>query len=263
MSKPILDPIRLFYDKWQMHLLLARESTAPAKLLATELLSGQSLTRMLQRFPAVYIKPLGTWGGQQISRIDRVQSAELWRWRRQEQPRKSNTYSLQTLRAAVLRAYRPGTCIVQQAAPVLSLRGHPFDIRVHMQREENRDWICAGMLVRASGNQSIISNVGATEGKVLPVSAVSAVVLRSPQVRRQVPRDAEAAGLAIAQSLDRYYAFEEIGIDLGLGRKGRLWVFEVNTNDLLGSPSQKLFAQLPDQSIYARIRARTPHRIPT
>ncbi|MCY0874755.1 MAG: YheC/YheD family protein [Firmicutes bacterium] len=263
MAIPVFDPIREFYDKWEMHRLLSQESTAPAKLLATELLSAQSLTRMLKRYRSVYVKPLGTWGGKQISRIDRVAGSDTWRWRRQGRLKASPAYTLAAVRARILRVYLPRHSIVQQAAPVLSIKGRPFDIRVHMQREPDRSWVCAGILVRVSGTQSIVSNVGATEGKVLPLADVTKIVLRSPAIRKQVPISAEQAGLAIAHSLDRYQDFEEIGVDLGLGRKGKLWVFEVNTNDRFGSPSQKLFLQLPDQTIYQRMRARTPHRIPT
>jgi hypothetical protein len=54
----------------------------------------------------------------------------------------------------------------QQAAPLLFFEGCPFDIRTHLQRDVEDQWVYAGDLVRVGGNYSIVSNVAISNGKV-------------------------------------------------------------------------------------------------
>jgi len=45
----------------------------------------------------------------------------------------------------------------------------------------------------------------------------------------------------------------EVGIDFGIDHHGRLWLIEVNTDDLTGGPDSSLFQQLPNQKYYHEI----------
>jgi hypothetical protein len=64
----------------------------------------------------------------------------------------------------------------------------------------------------------------------------------------------------LALKFAKHYEFDEVGIDLGLHKTGSLWLFEVNTNDAMGSPSHELFANLPDKRIYEQMKHREEDR---
>ena len=66
---PILDPNREFINKWEMYKLLLRHSIKNVQIPDTKLFSRESLSSMLIEYPLLYIKPIASWGGKDISTI--------------------------------------------------------------------------------------------------------------------------------------------------------------------------------------------------
>ncbi|MCL6517760.1 YheC/YheD family protein [Alicyclobacillus sp.] len=251
-----LDPQRGYLNKWEMYRALRGRRLGPFRLPYTERLSRASLVRMLHRYRRVYVKPVDGWGGHGIGVMERRGPAWLWR-RMGEAPR-----PLASERAAVdavLTAFDGHPAVVQQAAPLLRYRDRPFDIRAHAQRDAEDRWVYAGALARIGGAGAFVSNVAVTGGTVEPVEAVLHPLL-GPQPTREVMRKLPRIARSVAQALDAYRLFEEVGLDLGVDRAGHLWLLEVNTDDALGAPSHELFAELPDRRIYEAMRARAEAR---
>ena len=173
----------------------------------------------------------------------------------------SHTKEYETIKELFNELPRSQKRIVQQAAPLVRLDGHPFDFRVHMQREQDERWVCSGMLARIGGAHSIVSNVGISKGQVVPVEEIlSALFKDQPDVMKRIVRQLRKVGRCICRILDHYHDFNEIGVDLGVDRSGRLWLIEVNTNDRLGGPSIEMFALLQDKTPYLEILRRYENR---
>ncbi|MCL6600660.1 MAG: YheC/YheD family protein [Alicyclobacillus macrosporangiidus] len=256
MDEARLDKERGYLDKWEMYKALRGRRLGPCRLPYTERLSDEALVRMLGRFRRVYVKPVDGWGGHGVGVIAR--RGDRWAWTVQGEPTRWFVREADLVQV-VRTAYGARRGVVQQAAPLARYRGRPFDVRVHLQRDAEDAWVYAGELARVGGAGALVSNVAVSGGEVLPADEVIRAVLghrRMPMLLRQL----RTVGLAVARELERYRLFEEMGIDLGVGRDARLWLIEVNTDDALGAPSHELFAHLPDGRVYEAIRARAEAR---
>lgn len=252
MGTAQLDSDRAGFDKWQMYKLIRGESIGPCLIPKTNQLNARNLNRYLDEFQRVYVKPVGTWGGVNISVVERDDTSIVWTVQgKSPAPAKLDE---------ILHHYDGIPTIVQQSIPALLYRECPFDIRVHMQRDLDENWVYAGELVRVGG-QGIVSNVEISSGKVLPMSSVVDELLSIDKVQFEVlRRNLTEIGFGVCKLLNPYSHIEEVGIDLALDASQQFWLIEVNTNDALGAPSHELFRQLPNQTIYEEIRQRASAR---
>lgn len=252
MGTAPLDSERAGFDKWQMYKLILGKNIGSCSIPKTKRLTASNLNRFLDVFQRVYIKPIGTWGGTNISLIERDNTSIVWT--AQGELATSSDFD------EILQYYDGIPAIVQQAIPALLYHGCPFDIRVHMQRDVNENWVYAGELVRVGG-PGIVSNVEISNGRVLPLSPILDELLPIKQVECEVlQRSLTEVGHCICKLLDQHVGIEEVGIDLALDAFQRLWLIEVNTNDAFGGPSHELFRYLPTQNIYDEIRQRASLR---
>jgi hypothetical protein len=260
MGQGEMDAERRYLNKWEMYKALHGEPIGACQLPETALFAPQELRRLLEEYGSVYVKPVYSWGGQGISRVEVLGGHYAWTL----QGEAPVTYAtFQQLADAIVPVYEKSYCIVQQAAPLLRYQDCAFDVRVHMQRELEGHWVYAGDVVRVSGADSIVSNVAISGGHVLEVEQMLTEAFDAEAYGGDVDvwkRKLVTVGESICQLLDRYHLFNEIGIDLGVDRNGGLWLIEVNTDDALGGPSHELFAGLPDQTVYRQIRRRYEQR---
>lgn len=250
MERSRLDPNRQFLNKWEMYKVLRQAINQPYLLPETEILEKHSFQKLSERFENLYVKPVGSWGGHDISCI-RIQK-NTFIWKLQGEADKQYT-DLEALWDDLHLCYQDRECVIQQAAPILRYKNRPFDIRVHMQRELDNSWVHAGTLARVGGRHAIVSNVGVSKGSVVPVETV----LSQLNIAKNEMSDRLAkTGFSICQILEDYRTFNEIGVDLGIDDAGTPWVIEVNTDDALGSPSIELFRNLPDQTVFEEMSKR-------
>lgn len=256
MGNGKLDAERGFLNKWEMYKALAGESIGPCRLPDTVLYREAALASMLMKYGKVYIKTVSGWGGHAVSVLEARRG--VYRWLRQGQTA-LRSRNLRLLAKLISAYYHNQICIIQQAAPLARFQDRPFDIRVHMQRDVSDEWIYAGELVRLGGTHAIVSNVDISRGKVLPMDTV----LPSLHLRygpEQIRWRLQKVGASIANVLNPYRDFRDIGIDIGISHQGQLWLIEVNTDDAQGAPSYELFAKLPDKQIYEQIKQRDAER---
>ncbi|GLV13960.1 hypothetical protein Heshes_16440 [Alicyclobacillus hesperidum] len=257
MPRATLDEERHFLNKWQMYLAMQDAQPKGLHLPATCLLS-QVTPDHFEQAPSWYIKPVETWGGNLISRVTKVASAT---WTLQPTVGTALTFARAAdVLSTLLTMYLPEQTIVQQAAPVLTLSGRPFDVRVLCQRDDDDAWLVAGHLARVGAENSIVSNIGTGHGEVMPTQHLLQQVYQNRELSGRVLRRLRRISLAVCHILDTYAEFDEVGIDFGLDSHGRIWLFEVNTNDRLGKPSHELFLHLPNRRIYDEIEHRAKRR---
>jgi hypothetical protein len=249
------DPKRRFLNKWGMHLLLSEQRNAPCHLPKTHLLEETSLRCLLHRYERVYIKPAAGFGGSRISLVE--QQANKIHWTRQETGEKLVFPDWLHFWPILSSHSKSDTYIAQQAAPLRTYQNRPFDVRVHLQRDTDNRWVYAGDLVRVAGSGGIVSNVAISGGEVIPTERI----LQALGIEEDTQQSLREIADWVCQSLDTVDQFEEVGLDLGVGRDGQWWLLEVNTNDAWGGPSHELFAQLPDTKRYEEIRLRYARRV--
>jgi hypothetical protein len=246
---PILDPNREFFNKWEMHKLLLRHSIKNVQIPDTKLFSRESLSSMLIEYPLLYIKPIASWGGKDISTIHQNGNSYVWTFQGQEAV---TFHDFNEIYHQTDQFYQDKSAIIQRGIPTVRYYNHPFDIRSHLYKEMDGSWIYAGDLVRMGGTGSIVSNVEISNGSVKPTDEVISIIF--PDSNHQFSTDKlKTASIEICHTLDQYHVFSEVGLDFGLDHHGNLWVIEVNTDDIQGGPDPYLFSLLPDQSTFDQI----------
>ena len=249
------DHERQYFNKWEMYKLLAPYNF-PFKIPYTRDLTTESLEQFTYMAKPFFVKPVNTWAGKNISLVTPVYNGYLIK-----QPNGSG-HTLPTIEALwqnLAHKYNLSQTIIQQQAPLASYDSRAFDIRVHLQRNEEGNWSYAGDLIRIGGYNTIVSNLFTDTGGVVETSAILENLYPHYKVIMIQDNLVESA-FEIAKLLDTRFPFTDIGADFGVDRNGELWLIEVNTNDRNGRPAYDLFKKLPDKSIYKQMKAIDKHR---
>ncbi|WP_339161178.1 YheC/YheD family protein [Siminovitchia sp. FSL H7-0308] len=250
--KPKLDPVRGFFNKWEMYKIVKEKPAPYFRIPHTGVFSRQSFEQFISEYECIFIKSVFTFGGEKISKITKENGQLVWKL--QGHPGKGFD-QIEPLFAELSGVYNDELCIVQEGAPLLMYKERPIDIRAHLQRDLDEKWVYAGDLVRVGGPESIVSNFE-SNGTVEPTKKVLSTLFKSEERAAQIMENVAKSAMHICHLLDEHDIFMEAGIDFGVDGKGELWLIEVNTNDSQGAPDRALFKRLPDQTYYNDIMTR-------
>lgn len=250
----IVDPSRNFINKWNMYRIMKQSGPEHFLLPQTEQLTEETFLHLIKQFGSVFVKSSASWGGKNIGRARAVNGRYIWH----VQGNAAELFkSAESLCPEVLNFAAEGDFIVQQEAPLVRFGERPFDIRTHLQKDVDGQWLYAGDLIRLGGKDSVVSNIAISNGEVLPTSKVLNSLFPLSSRQEKILHALKTASFEICRVLDHYHPFLETGIDFGLDEEGNLWLIEVNTDDALGGPEKELFAQLPDQTPYHQMCERS------
>lgn len=120
--------------------------------------------------------------------------------------------------------------IAQKYIRSKTLRGDPFDCRVHLEKNREGKWVTAKSYVRIGIGQKVISN--ANRGRGSGISNLTSFLKEN--FERDKQKEIRTSIKQLAQSLP--YKIEElrdthlmtIGLDIGIDRDGKLYLFESN-----------------------------------
>ncbi|KIL40074.1 hypothetical protein SD70_16280 [Gordoniibacillus kamchatkensis] len=234
--------------KWKLHRFYARNSYIARYLPPTAMLTPNSLQRFMDAYKTVYIKASTVHTGKGIVKVWRTERGYRYV---QVKGRASFSPSLQDLYRKLRQANPRRSYIVQKAIDLAEVNGRPFDIRVMMMRDGNRNWQYAGMVAKVAGPGSVVSNVRRGGGYVMTVGSALRQSLRcGPERIERIKKELITLSHAIMRYSEKYPFFSfQCGIDLAVDKNGRIWIIEVN----LHNPSHGLFNKLSDKTFFRRI----------
>jgi glutathione synthase/RimK-type ligase-like ATP-grasp enzyme len=217
--------------KWTVQKILEKERKAKVFLPKTLLFKGIStLTKMLQEFPFIYLKPVGRSLGLGIIRITKDGSdAYTAKYRR-----RSKLYSLSGNLEEILPKLRSlmgkRTYIVQQGIPLATYNGNIFDLRVSVQKDETNTWTLSRWKVRVAAPSSIVTNISAG-GTGAHINQVMDVVFK--EEASKIMNDIKAASLTICKAIEnKISGIGDIGLDIGITEGGKIYFIEANFREL-------------------------------
>ncbi|UOF91628.1 YheC/YheD family protein [Fodinisporobacter ferrooxydans] len=233
--------------KWLLWKFFHSDSAIRPFLPPTKRLSLSTCREFLNRYSAVYLKPAGGWGGKGIIRAWRTQSGYAFI---REKGQTYHCKSIEDLYQTITPFLANKVYIVQKAIALAKWKGRPYDIRLMMLRNGEGKWQYAGMLAKVAGEKSIITNIARGRGFVLDVDSAfrHSFGWNQEQILRMKQNMTEL-GYATCKRFDAYKYYWNIGLDLAIDQKGKLWIIEENTG-----PALFLFAKLKDQKAYQAIR---------
>ncbi len=232
-------------SKWTKTKWLLSDRTLRRYVPETKPFNRASLARMTRRYAMVYFKPTGGTGGNGIARIVRIASG---RFSVRKDWRTTKTTSVGSLYVRLKKIARGRSYLLQRGVHLRSSGGRPFDIRVTLQKARQGRWVPTVMFVKLGKPGKVVTNYH-SGGKL---------ALLGPTLRRAgfgkdriggYQRQLKVLGLQTARCFNRRSSrFKELGLDVAIDRRGRLWILEVNTR-----PGISALKTLRDKSLYRKM----------
>lgn len=226
-----------FFDKLEGYRLLAAHPTLRHHLPETEPLAAFSqLLDRLQRHGKAILKPVDGTFGYGLVRVEMLADGRFALHLGKEG-------TTETLAGAAALEHRlgkavgSGRCLLQQCVDLPVFQGRVNDYRLIMQKDGHGAWHAAGIVGRFGAPGRILPNF-IEHGYALPPDAALARAFGADQreayrLKERLIRFATRVCTALDESGGCY---GDLGLDLGIDRDRRLWLFEVNKRQDLELP---------------------------
>ncbi|SDX93017.1 YheC/YheD family protein [Paenibacillus sp. CF384] len=211
-------------DKWLQYRILKESPILAGRLPQTWLLNRPvTLSEMLRRYQSVVLKPRDGRYGHQIRFIRTGKEAKVYHIHREKK----------TITAAGIRQLynklgsitRSSRYIIQIRLRLAQIQGRPFDIRIMVQRTKGAysPWRVTGSYAKVAAKGYLITNVAS---RIIPVKAA----MKEACIYDQgLSVKAERIAVLAAKRLGRRYPhLRQVGFDIGIDKKQRIWIIEGN-----------------------------------
>ncbi|HOQ10303.1 MAG TPA: YheC/YheD family protein [Syntrophomonadaceae bacterium] len=223
-------------SKLKVHKQLAQEPSIAPHLPDTRLFSSvNQLRAMLNRYRAVYIKPINGSRGAGIIKVSK---------RNKYYAVKTNDHQAENLYTSLadawkaIRAASPGRQLIIQQAIQVSGKPH-FDFRLLIQKDRRNTWSVTGIAARIGASSKITTNLH-TGGQAVSLSQILSSRGFSWQQTAAIKEEMEMLALQIAECLSRRIPLlGELGLDFIVDSRGKVWFLEANPK-----PARASFGQI-------------------
>lgn len=222
--------------KMKVHKQLAQEADIAPHLPDTRLFSSASQLRaMLNKYKAVYIKPINGSQGEGIIKVSRRNNQ--FAVKTNSRPGESLHSSLDEA-VKVVRSISPGRQLIIQQAIRVSGKPH-FDFRLLIQKDRHNNWSVTGIAARIGSNTKITTNLH-TGGQAVTLRHMLESRGFSSQQITAIQEDMEMLALQIARCISKGTPLiGELGLDFIVDHRGKVWFLEANPK-----PARASFGQI-------------------
>jgi len=220
-----------FLNKADVYELLGNDLEALAHLPeSVNNPSPVTMRELLHKHSFIYFKP-GTGSlGYGIYRITyRPEKGYFVRYRKND----SNTLlkfatfdkmygSLLLKHGAELKNY-----VAQQGIRLIEIDKCPVDFRFHMHKDGNNQWKPVGIGAKKAGRGSVTTHMKNGGTLLTPEQALKQTFgQRSDRILER----AKTVAIKLSEAIERNYPHRigELGLDIGIDKKGKVWMFEAN-----------------------------------
>ncbi|WP_339275551.1 YheC/YheD family protein [Paenibacillus sp. FSL W8-0426] len=201
--------------------------------------------RMLKTHSSLFIKPNHGSGGSGIIRVKRLRRGfEVRCGSSRKMVRRSSVLK-------VIHSYRKSKhrYLVQKGLRLAKYHGVIFDIRVYLQKPKNH-WMIAGMVARVAAPHKFVTNYH-KGGHAKSLRRVLFSIFKHNHAKvNAYERKIKKLSISIAKTVNKWHSIHELGVDLAIDKKGRIWIIEANSH-----PGHMLFTQLSDRTMIRTIMA--------
>ncbi|MGM0789564.1 MAG: YheC/YheD family protein [Bacillota bacterium] len=219
-----------FFNKLDVFERLQQEEAAVPYLPETHAFSSFSvIERMLGDYGHVYIKPANGSLGLGIRQViyDREEGFYYCRYRdNEDENRLRKFHTLESLMHHVFRRSNLNSMIVQQGIHLLRHEQRSIDFRVHTNKDESGEWKVTAIAAKVAGLGSVTTHVK-NGGEIKTLSEVCTSRMMEQEFTEKLSKAALGLSRVLETQLEGIIA--EIGFDLGIDRKGNVWLFEANS----------------------------------
>ena len=228
--------------KMEVYRILSTNPQLVKYLPETERLTNtQQFINWLNKSPVI-LKPTGGSHGAGVIKVSKEKSKYLAVGRDVKNNKIMIPFdNLANLTTWLSNIFKEKKYLIQEYLDLNTSNNKPFDIRVVIQKNNLGDWETIGMVARLGDTGNITSNLhgGGTVQEVTSLLNQEFGEENAEQIKNEITFLANTIPPYLESSHGELF---EIGLDLGVDRKGRVWIIEVNSK-----PGRKVFSLLNDR----------------
>ena len=233
--------------KWLTYQIISHHSRLAVHLPDTRLLTSFSVVdSMINKYQAVYLKPIIGSKGNNIIRVSRNSRKRNYQYQYQKNQKsaRGTAQTLGQLRRALHGVMGRREYLAQQPINLLAFQGHITDVRAIVQKNHTGRWDITGMACRVGAQGSITSNIS-SGGRGSKLSTVLDRHFSEKEQRDQIEQDLSLIALESARIIENNIGMAgEMGIDLGIDTSGKIWFIEANLR-----PARQIFNLIDEQQM--------------
>lgn len=213
------------YDKHHIHQLIHSSVTLRKYLPESTKYSRSKLEAAMRKFSSLFIKPTNSSVGEGIIKMSMQENGS---WKLYGINRKPKIVSYKQAVPLIEKKVRKQTYMIQEAIPLATHQGRPYDLRISVQRGGSGQWQITGIVGKVAASGRHITNV-AKGGKV---KRCEELFTSSGFDSTRIIQELHQVSLAIAQFIGvRLPHMADLGLDVGVDRNGNIKLIEVNGRD--------------------------------
>ena len=230
-----------FFNKLDIYERLLQEDSISDYLPETHAFTSISaIERMLSNFGNVFIKPRNGSLGKGIYQVlyDKKDGFYYTRYNDVDQGNKLIKFDhLEALINHIFENQDPSHYLVQQGIHLIRAEKKPIDFRVHTNKNKDGVWETTAIAAKIAGSGSVTTHIN-NGGIVKAIEELDSMDLSPEDIKQRLQK----ASLQISAALENQFEgiIGEIGFDLGIDRRGRVWLFEANSK-----PGRSIFKHPP------------------
>lgn len=237
------------FNKWLVFQSLSRKQNIKPYLPGTAIMESDpaSLKSWIERFSAVYVKPVLGYKGLGVMKITAENGNYLIKFRNGQQNEEVTVPISASIRQELSDIIGENQYIMQQAMLMPEDDQRSSDFRVLMQKKDDGMWHISGLWGRRGAVGSIVNNL-ACGGELIPLARLleNGTIAKARRIK-----EIYRLCLLVAFNLEEYFGqLGEIGLDLCIDREEHLWILEVN-----GMPGKKSFTEFCSATVTKSVYA--------
>lgn len=222
---------RHFLNKSELHKIFSK--THSADLIPKTLKwagDKKSLAEAINAYGMVYLKPVHSFAGHGIQKINRSKNGYIVQ-SRDEKKNKPHIFKSYDDMWSMLKRRKKRAMIIQQGVDLAEYNNNIFDVRALSQRDSSGEWQLMGMGCRVAGEGRITTHVP-NGGRIAPIDKVlnQTFMQQDEMINRSITKITTEVPALIEQYYG--YSFGIMSMDIGIDKSGRLWLFEANSKPM-------------------------------
>jgi glutathione synthase/RimK-type ligase-like ATP-grasp enzyme len=222
-----------FLNKWEVHQCLSQNPLSRDLVPETFLFSVDNLSKMLNKFQSVFIKPIGNSIGKGIIKVERRSNSQSFFYKPASSDRgwnKCNTVNQLYLNLKKSMGSED-RYMIQKAIDLATFRGRVFDLRTEVQKNGRGQWVFIGVGVRVAARGKYVTHVPNGGSKEVYSEVIERVFGDSRTIKEnldsQLEHICQVAPHVLEESMDITLGI--LSIDIGIDKDGIMEIIEVNS----------------------------------
>ncbi|WP_438314263.1 YheC/YheD family protein [Sporosarcina sp. FA9] len=240
------------FNKWELWKRLSPDLRLRSHLPATEPLTDITvLNNMLDRYGSIYLKPAGGTLSQGILKVDKRDNGYLVTYPKQRDEGKNYQNIIENSKSIEqwLFKLKSKEYLVQQAIITKRYETQPIDFRVIMQKDEKNQWNCTGIFGKFGQKGNIITNFSQNGFIRSGMDTFRLAFQMNDKKAQKKIEELKKISSRICYVFDQYGNYGDLGIDLMVDHKGKVWILEANSLDTY----HRFPLRIDDRALYKKV----------